>query len=239
MLLKTLVNILFPPLCLTCKKHIQGDDVICRNCYGKISLNQTLFCGKCGARLANQKRICHLDFPYLLGAAGSYGDETLKSLIHSLKFRYIKSAARPLGEILICYTETLNLPLEKFSVIPVPLSERRLRERGFNQAELIAKTFAGRFGLPLITSALRRSKHAKPQSETKNLSERQRNVLGCFLASRSDPLRRSASDARAVAGKNILLIDDVTTSGATLFEAATALKNAGARKIIALVAAKT
>lgn len=238
MLLKSLINILFPSLCLSCEKHIRGEGVLCPECFGKISLNQTLFCGKCRARLPDQRKICHRDFPYLLGAAGNYNDEILKNLIHGLKFKYLKSAARPLGEILIRYTEKLHLPLEKFLVVPLPLSKNRLRERGFNQAELIAKIFAEHFRLPLITDALTRGKHTKPQSETKNLLERKENVRGCFTVAQPDPLRQSASEARTIAGKNILLIDDVTTSGATLLEAAAVLKNAGAKKIIALTVAK-
>lgn len=228
MLLRTLANILFPPLCLSCGGQVRNDGAVCSNCFEKIAINQTLFCGKCGARLPGEKKICHQDFPYLLGAAADYGNPVLKSLVHGLKFKYVKAAARPLGEILIRYGGTLNLPLEKFSAVPVPLSEKRLRERGFNQSELIAKIFTEHFKLPLLIRALTRSKHAKPQSETKNLSERRGNVRGCFVV----------KNTTNTSGKNILLIDDVTTSGATLLEAAKALKGAGARKIVALVAAR-
>jgi len=229
MFLDSLINIIFPSHCLNCRKNAERGGVICADCFGKISLNQTLFCGKCRARIPDQKKICHNSFPYLLGAAGSYGDETLKNLIHGLKFQYLKSAARPLGEILIRYTDGLGLPLEKFSVIPVPLSKKRLRERGFNQSELIAKILAEHFGLPIDASSLTRAKNTKPQSETKNLAERRENVRACFFVTHPE----------AVAGRNILLIDDVTTSGATLFEAASALKSAGARKILAMTVAKT
>lgn len=229
MFFNDLIEIIFPSRCLNCEKNIRGSGAVCADCFKKIHLNQTLFCGKCRARLPDQRKICHRDFPHLLGAAGSYSDGVLKNLIHGLKFQYIKSAARPLAEILVRYTGALNLPLEGFLVIPLPLSKRRLGERGFNQSELIAKIFAERFKLPLLSGALVRTGHAKPQSETKSLPERRENVRGSFVISR----------AEAIAGKNILLIDDVITSGATLLEAATALKSAGARKIIALTVART
>ncbi len=228
MFLDQLFNIIFPMVCLGCKKYVAGGTVICSDCFQKISRNQKLFCGKCRARLPDGKKICHSDFPYLLGAVGSYGDEILQNLIHALKFNYVKLAASPLGKLLIDYVTGLNLEPEKFIVLPIPLSKQRLRKRGFNQAELIAKIFAEHFELPILSGALERTKHTKPQSETKGLSERNENVSGCFIVTRPE----------SIAGKNILLIDDVITSGATLLAAATVLKNAGARKIIALAMAK-
>jgi len=222
-----LLDLIFPPRCLSCQKNL-GCGVICDDCLSKIKINQTLFCGKCGARLPQPKKICHKNFPYLLGAATNYENEIAKNLIHSLKFQYIKAAAQPLGNLLIQYTEALSLPLKNFIVIPIPLSKKRLRGRGFNQAELIAKIFAEHFELPPETNLLVRTKNAKPQSEIKNLKERLLNVKDCF----------AVINQESVASKNILLIDDVITSGATLLEATAALKNAGARKIIALAVAK-
>lgn len=228
MFLDSLFNLIFPPLCLNCREIIENNAAICDGCLLKIALNQTLFCGKCGARLPDNKKVCHKDFSYLLGTAASYGDEILKNLIHGLKFQFVKSAARPLGQLLVQYTEKLGLPIGNFSVLPIPLSNRRLKERGFNQSELIANVFADHFQLPLETNCLARVKNTVPQSETRNLIERRENVKGCF----------SLVNDALIWNKNIILIDDVTTSGATLFEAATVLKNAGARKIIALAVAR-
>jgi competence protein ComFC len=226
-ILNQLLNLIFPPACLGCGR-ILASGVICGQCLESIKTNQTLFCGKCQARLPETKKICHQDFPYLLGAATNYNEKVIKNLIQGLKFKHIKGAAQPLGGLIVRYIENLNLPLEKFTLIPIPLSSRRLKERGFNQSELIAKAFAEHFRLNLETSCLMRTKDAKPQSETSDLKERQNNVKNCF----------SVTNVEFVVNKNIILIDDVVTSGATFFAAAETLKRAGAKRIIALAAAK-
>ncbi|MDP2598648.1 MAG: double zinc ribbon domain-containing protein [Candidatus Liptonbacteria bacterium] len=258
MVLAKFLDILFPPACLNCRTGILAGTVLCEKCIKIVRLNKNLFCGRCSARIprlraysaeatsaakagqgsggqvggqagfAAIKKICHKDFPYTLGAATQYDSATVKNLIHALKFRCIKRAAEPLAALLIEYAAGLALQLENHSVIPIPLSRARLRRRGFNQAELIARAFAGYFSLPLETESLVRIKNTKPQSETKRLIERRGNISGCFMA----------RDPNALRGKNIILIDDVTTSGATLFEAASVLKAAGARKILALTVAR-
>jgi ComF family protein len=228
MFFDSLLELIFPSRCLGCGDGVASGSAACEKCLAAIKINRTLFCGKCRARLPGAKRICHRDFPYVLGAASDYDNETIKSLIHGLKFRNMKSAARPLAELIVKYADSLKLPLEKFSVIPLPLSSKRLRERGYNQSELVAQIFAARFGLAFETNVLCRAKHTKPQSETKSLAERKENIRSCFAVNR----------AEAASGKNFILIDDVTTSGATLFEAAAVLKSAGARKILAMTVAK-
>lgn len=228
MFLASLLDLIFPSLCLNCRRNVRSGEVICRECFNSPRLNQTLFCGKCRARLPDGKKICHQDFPYVLGAATNYDDAVIKNLIQSLKFKFIKNASSPMGNILALYWENLALPFQNLTVVPMPLSQKRLRERGFNQSELIAKVFSEQVGLVLETACLVRTKNTKPQSETHGLSERLENVRECFAVKNPELLY----------GKNILLIDDVTTSGATLLEAARVLKNAGVKKIIALAAAK-
>lgn len=233
-----LVDALFPRRCLRCHTSIKNG-IICKNCHAGIALNASLFCGKCRARIPRTacpkigaqtkydiSKICHKDFPYLLGAAASYGDETMKTLIHCLKFRGIPGAAEPLAEVIEQYLSELRIDLANYSIVPIPLSPKRQRERGFNQSELIGMTLAKRLHVPLENKILVRTRHTAPQSATENATERKTNVRGCFMASND-----------SLYGKNIIILDDVTTSGATFFEAALAAKRAGAKKIIALAAA--
>lgn len=226
-LLKDFVNAVFPQKCVGCGKAV-GGETVCADCFSGIPINSALFCGKCRARLPLGKRTCHKDFPYVLGAATDYGNATVKNLIHQLKFNYIRGSARPLGKLLAKYASSLPIKLENFVVVPVPLSAKRFRERGFNQSELIAKIFSEKLGLSLETKALLRPKYAKPQSEARGSAERKENVRGCFSVSRGELIR----------GKDIILIDDVTTSGATFLEAATTLKHGGARRLLALAIAR-
>jgi ComF family protein len=222
-----ILKALFPPRCLACGASISAG-VICERCLGKIPLFETLFCARCGARLPRTKKICHADAPYLLGSAGPYDNATLKLLVHQLKFRSARLAARPLADLIARYLENITLDLDGFMLIPLPLHWRRKNERGFNQAEEIARCLTDRVPLKIRTDVLVRSRYTEPQTGTGSVAKRRENVLGCFsVVKPTDVLR-----------KNIILLDDVATSGATLGEAARALRTAGARKIIGLTAAK-
>jgi competence protein ComFC len=220
--------VFFPCRCASCGKKLR-EGALCASCRGAIMIARTLFCGDCQKAVpADAPSYCHPSFPYLLGAAGNYENRALKELIHALKFRNIRGAAEPLAEILVRYASAFPFPFAGHTVVPIPLSKRRLRVRGFNQSEEIASRFTRHFSLPLETTWLVRVKHAKPQSETENLAERRENIRGCF----------AVAAPGAVRGRTIILIDDVTTSGATFLEAATVLRAAGAEKIYALAVAR-
>ena len=227
MVFDSFINLLFPSQCLNCQNKTASGAAICEICLEKVRFSRTLYCAKCGARLPANKKICHPDFPYILGAATDYENEAVKNLIHGLKFRFIRRAAEPLAEFLIQYIEDLSLPINTLTLIPMPLGKKRERERGFNQSRLIAELVAKHFSMPLVVDNLVRKRNTNPQSKL-NLEERIANIKDCF----------SLKNPGAVLRKNILLIDDVITSGATMHEAALTLKAAGARKIIALAAAK-
>lgn len=240
-------EIFFPRRCLGCGTR-DTEAAVCESCLADIPINSTLFCGQCHARLPSQTKICHRDCPYLLGAAGEYNCLLLKTLIHALKFKRNREVAGVLGTLLARYVERAMLDLTKLAVVPLPLSRRRERERGFNQSKLIAREFVahmkrfpplseGGVGvgslLPIVTNLISRPRHASPQSETKGVAERERNVRGAFAVHPNALIHNNDAPIR-----NIILIDDVTTSGATFREAALVLKAAGARRIIALACAK-
>lgn len=237
------LDVFFPSLCIKCGKNINGRGVICVSCFENIPLNKSLFCGRCGARLPYGKKICHLDFPYVLGAATTYKNEAARDLIRELKFGFIKNAAQPLAKLLISYAEntgfvdnfasqnrglTQNVTGNDWVVVPVPLGAKRFRRRGFNQSALIAKIFAGHFSLAVEEKGFARQKETRPQSEMENFESRLENARNCFRVTSPENF----------SGRNIILIDDVSTSGATFLEAAESLKKSGAKKIIALAAVK-
>jgi ComF family protein len=224
-----LTGILFPRTCSGCRIALKTG-VICDACLAAIPLNQTLFCATCDARLPYGKKICHPKAPCVIGGAGPYASPALKELVLRLKFKGIREAAQPLAELIARYLDdalfTKRLPLPTYVIVPIPLSKRRGNERGFNQAEEIARRLAATMNMTMTANALVRIRNTKPQTEMNGLEGRLQNLRGCFLAT------------PVVAGRNILLIDDVTTSGTTLREAARALRAAGARKIMAVAAAK-
>lgn len=112
-------------------------------------------------------------------------------------------------------------------VVPVPLSKERLYERGFNQAELLAKDIAKQFHMPCVTNALKKRKNTKRQSEL-SMEQRNRNVRDAFVLDRAD----------AIYKKHVLLIDDIFTTGATVREASAVLSCA-AETITVCTVAKT
>ena len=111
-------------------------------------------------------------------------------------------------------------------IIPVPLHRRRLRWRGFNQAELLAAALD--LQIPLEPAILKRKRYTKPQVSMRDRRARKENLRDAFVV----------TDARAVRGKTILLVDDVITTGSTLAYCAAALKHAGAQHVYCLVVAR-
>jgi len=153
---------------------------------------------------------------------GSY-DGPLQKLIHLFKYGKVETLAGPLSALLV-----RALPLDqRFDVvIAMPMHWRKRWERGFNQAELLARPIAKRHGLRLASN-LRRSRYTKPQASLPE-SARNENLRNSFRV----------RNAHQVAGKRVLLIDDVFTTGATLRAAAGALKAAGATQVSALTLAR-
>lgn len=224
------LNLLFPPACFSCEKILLDEEKdlwVCRTCRQKVRLYQTLFCASCFSRLANNKPNCHKNFPYLLGAAANYSDPVVQKLIWQLKYKGKQICARFLAKTMAEYFFSLNFNPKEFFAIPTPLHRQKLRKRGFNQAELLAREFCFLTGTELLSGALVRIKNTKPQAEMRTWAHRQKNIFGSF----------KVRDEAKIPEK-IILIDDVSTSGATLKEAAAVLRLHGAKKIIGLVVAR-
>jgi ComF family protein len=161
----------------------------------------------------------NFDFAY---SFGSY-EGSLRQLIHLFKYAKIEPLAVPLSRLL-----ARAMPVgECFDlVVGMPMHWRKRWERGFNQAELLALPLAQRFGLPLAKN-LTRTRYTKSQASLSE-AQRQQNLRDSF------GVRRAAE----IAGKRILLVDDVFTTGATLRASASALKRAGATHVSALTLAR-
>lgn len=228
---EALLDILFPPVCLHCGKNLRAEEKsvrICGSCISKISVHTTLFCARCRARLPENRKICHKDTPYMLAAAVNY-DGPVKDLVHQLKYRRWTSLSEIIRPILVSYLKNIRLPDGDCIIVPIPLHPERRRKRGFNQAELIGSIISETLGIPMRTDLLDRVKKTKAQAELKDYKERASNTAGAF----------EAMPDKFPADKNIILVDDVYTSGATMDDACRALAMTGAKKITAFVLAKT
>jgi ComF family protein len=172
--------------------------------------------GRCGLCRSGLRAF---DAAYSFGAyAGA-----LRELLHLLKYRSMESLAEPLAQLLL-----RSLPRDEAfdCIVPVPLHWRRQWDRGFNQAELLARRLSRSTGIP-TRNALRR---VKPTATQAGLSQtaRRRNMMQAFICRRPD----------AVSGKRVLLVDDVMTTGTTAAACARALKGAGASRVALLTVAR-
>jgi len=249
-----ILNLLFPIECLGCGKE---NEWLCGKCFKKIPFNAFNYCLSCKKRNKYGEFCpgCSPNF-YLNGVwiAGNYDNKIIVKLIKSLKYNYAKNLADILGKYLSLFLQNLlnknrlsNIDLRgseiwrqfnrtkqspltildfsKTIIIPVPLHKKRYLTRGFNQAEKLAQVISKNFNLK-INNNLIRIKHKKAQAK---LSEKARkeNIKNCF-----------AYQGESLINKNILLIDDVLTTGSTLNECARVLKENNANEIWGLVVAK-
>lgn len=154
----------------------------------------------------------------------AYGDSLTRSAVGNLKYKGVRKLAPILANMMARTIKgTIN---NDTHILAIPLHKRRERMRGFNQAELLALALAQNLSLPLIgKDVLVRTRNDMPQAKTKSREERRENIKGAFEVARNNDLF----------SKNILLVDDVATTGATLFEAARVVKEAGTQKISAVV----
>ncbi|UCC94942.1 MAG: ComF family protein [Candidatus Omnitrophota bacterium] len=152
-------------------------------------------------------------------------DGIMRQAIHELKYRNLKSISNCLAELLFLYLKDNPLPGEV--LVSVPLHDKRLRQRGYNQTSLIATKLSRLTSIPVVEGCLIRLENSSPQTRSSTVEERRRNVENAF----------GCRDER-LAGKRVLLIDDVCTSGATLDACAKALKAGGTISVWGLTLAR-
>jgi ComF family protein len=164
-------------------------------------------------------------FTYARSAA-RYGD-VVREALHSFKFGGQRALAAPLAELLI-EMGTRSLPVsEPDMLVPVPLHPRRERERGFNQALLLARRLGRSWALPVPADVLIRGAATRPQSDL-TARERRTNVRGAFALRRAD----------LVAGRHVIVVDDILTTGATASACARCLSEGGAAAVGVLTVAR-
>lgn len=228
-LLKGLTDLIYPNCCLACKNRIKPcgaeQDFICASCRDKIEMNLPPFCACCGRRLSKDnlvKNICsgclktrfHFDRAF---SPCKYSG-TIKKLIHEFKYAGRDYLGQSFGSIMNSFIKEYALPIEYVDfIIPIPLHNSRLREREFNQAQILSEQVGKEFNKKVLPGVLIRNKATKTQTEL-NPEERRLNVEKSFYVTKP----------ALVKNRNLLLIDDVLTTGATSSEAARSLKESGA-----------
>lgn len=154
-------------------------------------------------------------------------EDTVRTLIHEFKYKRKDYLGEILANLMIDFIAEYSLPIDYLDlIIPIPLHKTKLREREFNQAQVLSEYIGKKFNKPVINNVLTRNRLTKTQTGMNN-QERFLNAKGSF----------SLTDNFALEGKNILLVDDVLTTGATSSEASYVLKNAGANIVFVLTLA--
>ncbi len=220
----TLLNLLYPPRCVGCRRL---GDWLCPACRGQIVPIKPPWCPCCG-RPMTRVQLCNVcrDTPSAMDGirAVAYYEGVLRSAIHRFKYRNGQALAAPLGDLLVNYLA--EYPLQVDVIVPVPLHARRLADRGYNQSALLAAHLSCALGWPSVEGSLVRTRYTQPQMEQPTSEARRQNVQDAFVC----------QDDR-LANARVLLIDDVYTTGATLQACAQALRQRQVQSVWALALA--
>lgn len=197
LLIGQLLDLIFPPRCEVCKNGAK--EALCRPCLDRVKFMK----------------------PHLGIYSAAIYEGVLREAIHRFKFNKRKRLAEPLGILLVNYLGQLpGIRIKELdAIVPVPLHKQRLRQRGFNQAEMLGRVISRYFGLPVKT-ALERSRDTTAQFDLPR-PERFQNISGAF----------KVNDSQAVYNRRLLLLDDIYTTGATITECVKTLNTAGARRV--------
>lgn len=236
---KEFIDIIYPPACAVCQKYLDTgqacETLICHDCLGGFHEIHSPFCTICRkpfSSISEENHPCEncirkrphyrqLFAPYLY-------EGKIMDAIHAFKYAGKRDLGKNLGSLLASYAlKSLN-DMSAFLVMPVPLHPARLRERGFNQSLILAREVSKILGNELDFLSLRRVKYTSPQTTLKR-PERRKNVRNAFEL-------RTGKETR---GRDILLVDDVATTGSTLNECAKLLEKHNCNDILCLVLART
>jgi len=230
----SLLDILFPKFCLGCNKE---GTYLCTDCVSILGVleHHYCLCDKNPIRLIQPGKCSRCKTKNLSGlfTALPYQERSLtKKLISSFKYPpYLKELADPLSDLiikhfLICEEDPKEI-LKKGHLIPIPLTEQKLKKRNYNQAQELTKQLSEKLKVSAILNNLIKTKKTKPQVGLSK-KERKQNLKNAFSCTKPSQIKR----------KEIFLIDDVYTTGATMEEAAKTLKKAGAKKVWGIAIAR-
>ena len=218
-----LLDLIFPKRCVSCGAF---GKYICNKCFAKIEFVEKPICPICQRQAIGGKTHPRCTGKFRLDGlvvACKYKGP-IKLAIRKVKYKWVYDIEKVLVNLLASQIWKFDLPQDSI-LIPIPLSKKRKNWRGFNQAEILAKTLSKKFNVSYSASLIRMIDTRTQVGLTKE--ERRENVKGAFAG-------RKAQGKR---DKNIILVDDVYTSGATMMEAAKVLKNGGAGNVWAMTVA--
>jgi ComF family protein len=229
-MLNHIFNLIFPKICIHCRTNITSkESLLCDVCRSTLEFRSGDFCPQCGAILnSNKCEMCE-EINYCFDKAFSAFSYTkvMKSLIYSIKYDDMKKVGEFLAFYLSEYWEKYVNILDIDYVIPVPLHKVKKRMRGYNQASIIGENFAKLLNFKFDSSLIKRIYFTKTQTKLTKF-QRAKNIKNAFKITKADKIK----------DKNILVIDDVFTTGSTVNEISEMLKNNNAGKIYILTVSR-
>ena len=229
---KNLIHLLFPPRCpfcdtVLCSSIFAPQKLVCPSCRDKAQYVKEPVCKKCGKPLRDERQeYCYdcnrVDRTFVQGKALWIYEGIVKQSIYRFKYHNRQEYAHYYGKELAKKYEQWMERCRIEALVPIPLSKKRLRQRGFNQAECVARELGRRTGIPVYKDLLIRVRDTRAQKEL-NEQERKNNLKRAFK-----------TEANKVQLNHILLIDDIYTTGSTMNETASELKRSGITKVYCL-----
>ncbi|MFC1667318.1 ComF family protein [Candidatus Omnitrophota bacterium] len=221
-----MINLLYPAFCQACdKKTNRWDQFLCGDCLKKIKKRASPFCIKCSRRLASEVgsqdicNDCKKTVTYYDRALSGFSyDGILKGLVHDFKYMKMNSLAKEFAELTLEFMKEHSMGKNIDLVLSIPMHPDRLLKREVNLSHVLAKRVARKLCVRYSSGFLKKTKNTTPQSKLKR-DERIKNIKGSFSLHKN-----RLSEIRH---KNILLVDDLFTTGATVNECARILKDAG------------
>lgn len=229
------IAFIYPPACAGCSQ-LGVDETFCPACWQDLNLICNPYCPVCGIPFPVETPGPHICGDCLADsyrfdrarATGIYRG-LLRDVLHRFKYGGQTFLVRPLARLLTGPGKELSRLHRIELIVPVPLHSKRLLQRGFNQAALLAKHLRSILKIPVDYSSLRRTRWTEPQTGLSR-NQRAKNVKGAF----------KLTDPERVRGKRVLLLDDVLTTGETVNQCARVLKKDGeAREVVVLTVART
>lgn len=239
-LLSGFMDLVYPPRCAICLSFLSKDqargksELFCRDCIKEFEKICSPICPLCGTPHDSDRQTdhmceeCHRKRPFydICRAPYLYRGAAMTA-VHAFKYGQKVTLGDQLGMLLSDFAQEWMGGMENLLIMPVPLHQARLRQRGFNQSLVLARHVAGRLGAELDFLSLRRTRKTLPQTGL-GKKERTRNVKGAF----------ALEYPSKAGGRSVLLVDDVSTTGNTLSQCALALKRGKAREVFCLVFAR-
>jgi len=225
-MIRYLINLIYPAFCQLCgKKTVLQEGYLCPDCLKKIKKRVPPFCRTCGKQLLDtqMQKICidceESSFYFDRASSALYYNEPLKKLVHNFKYKKMTSLTKEFVALTMDFMERYGIGKNAHLILSIPMHPARLFKREINPSHILAKNIAKKLGCLYSEKLLKKTKNTKLQTKL-NRQERIDNLKGSFYLHQNTKYN--------LRHKNILLVDDIFTTGSTVNECAKILKEKGA-----------